>query len=51
LNYQINQTSKLRPEVDTQEESANNDRLLSESAYTDSQGVKRKKKSKIFIPT
>lgn len=50
--HNINQTSKLRPEADTQEESANNDRLLSESAYTDSQGVKKKgKKSKIFIPT
>ena len=48
-----NQTSKMRStEADTQEESANNDRLLSESAYTDSVGSKKKgRKSKIFIPT
>jgi len=51
--HNINQTSKMRStEAETQEESANNDRLLSESAYTDSVGSKKKgKKSKIFIPT
>ena len=53
INNNTSQTSKLRStEAETQEESANNDRLVSESAYTDSAGSKKRgRKSKIFVET